>query len=181
MGTMTLVTCDEFERIAHDLGPCELIDGEIIQLSPGGFDHSFSSSKIDRILGDFVEKNDLGWVLGNEAGLRIREDLPRSFGADVLFISYKRIPREKRPKGFLRIAPELIVEVLDDDASWKKIYKKIDDYHEFGVDMVWVADPNTRTVKIFPRRGKPTIVHEGEQIDGGKILPGFKVAIARFF
>jgi hypothetical protein len=55
------------------------------------------------------------------------------------------------------------------------------DYHKLGVDMVWVVDPFTRTLKKYPRGGRPEIAHDGSEIDGGRILPGFKVPIARFF
>ena len=91
------------------------------------------------------------------------------------------MPKGERSIGFLRIAPELIVEVFGDKDSWEDMDEKIKDYHRTGVDMVWVAMPQTRTINKFPRRGEPTIVHDGSDIDGGKILPGFKAPIARFF
>lgn len=177
----TLISCDEFEKLAPTLGPCELIDGEIRQLAPGGFDHSFSTSKFDRIIGNFVDEHKLGWILTNEAGICIREDLPRVRGGDVVFISFKKIPRNKPPKGFLKVAPELIVEVVGDEGSWKDLEEKVNEYHTIGVEMVWVADPHTRTVKTYPREGEPTVIHDGSAIDGGSILPGFTVPIAKFF
>ena len=177
----TLITCDEFEKLAPTLGPCELIDGEVVPLAPGGFEHSFSTSKFDRIVGSFVDKHKLGWTLTNEAGVQIRERLPRVRGADVVFISYQRIPRNKRPKGFLKVAPELVIEIVSENGSWKDLQEKVVEYHSIGVDMVWVADPHTRTVKLFPLGGEPKIVHDGEQLDGGAILPGFSVAVAEFF
>jgi Uma2 family endonuclease len=177
----TLVTCEEFERIAPILGPCELIDGEVIQLSPGGPGHSYVCSEINTILNNFVKRKKLGRVLGNEAGIRIDEQLPRSRGADIAFISYKRLPPGKLPDEFLKVGPELVVEVFPAKGSWDEMQEKIDDYHKVRVEMVWVADPQTRTVKLYPRKGEPTIIHDGSVITGGKILPGFSCPVAKFF
>jgi len=91
------------------------------------------------------------------------------------------LPADQEPEGFLTVAPELVVEVLGLKDSWEEMGEKVRDYHHCGVDMVWVADPYTGTVKIFPRGGTPKVVHAGAEIDGGAILPGFKAPVARFF
>ena len=181
MPVQTLVTCEEFERLADELGPCELIDGEVRTLSPGGFRHSSTAQRIAFLLGGFVSEHKLGRVLGCEVGIHISQNPPRSRGADVVFISYKRLPLGAEPEGFLTVAPELVVEVFGLRDSWERLNEKVADYHRIGVDMVWVADPFTRTVRKFPRGGKPEIVHEGGTIDGGAILPGFSVPVVRFF
>jgi Uma2 family endonuclease len=181
MPVKTLVTCEEFERLADELGPCELIDGEVRTLSPGGFRHSSTAHRSGFRLGGVVSEHKLGHVLGCEIGIHISQDPPRSRGADVAFISYKRLPRGTEPVGFLTVPPELVVEVFGLKDTWERINEKVADYHRIGVDMVWVADPFTRTVRKFPRGGKPEIVHEGGTIDGGAILPGFSVPVARFF
>ena len=179
-----MVTCEEFERLAlaEKISPwCELIDGEVVDRMSGGYVHSLISTNFVVIMSEFVRAAGIGRVLTNEAGLHIRSDLPRSRGADVAYLSFKRMPKGERYEGFLRIAPELIVEVFGQKDSWEDMEDKIRDYHNTGVDMVWVAEPQTRTVKTFPRAGQPEVVHDGADIDGGEILPGFKVPIARFF
>jgi len=184
MATKTLISCDEFEALAlaETVSPfAELIDGEIVEMAPGGWEHSHVSMTIGAILHAFVREQKLGRVAGNEMGLHIRSELPRSRSADVAFISYKRMPKGTRHKGFLPVPPELIIEVLGKKTSWESIEDKVADYHKTGVDEVWVADPETRTVKMFPRQGDPVIVHDGNTLDGGIILPGFACPIARFF
>jgi Uma2 family endonuclease len=184
MATKTLISCEEFEKLAlaEKISPwAELIDGEIVDTMSGGYLHSLVTSQVFRILDRFVHECKLGRVLTGEAGIHIKSELPRSRGADVAYLSYKRLAKGDKQIGFLRIAPELIVEVFGSHDSWEDMDEKIKDYHRTGVEMVWVAVPQTRTIKKFPRRGEPTIVHDGSDIDGGKILPGFKCPIARFF
>lgn len=167
--------------MASEEGPCELIDGEVVPLSPGGYEHSLSSGNIFSLLREFVSARKLGRVLTNEVGVHVSDEPPRTRGADVAYVSYKRLPRHKAPKGFLPVPPDLIVEVFGSDSSWQRIEEKIADYHRLGVDMVWVADPYTRTVKRFPRGGAQDVVHDPGEIDGGEVLPGFKVSVSKFF
>ena len=183
MPAKTLLTCQEFEALclAGKLECCELVDGEVIPLAPSGFGQGDVCSTIGFLIKQHVKKKKLGWVLSNEIGIHVRQDPPRSRGADVAFISYQRIPKSERPQGFLRVPPELVVEVAGERQTWEELEAKVADYHTFGVDMVWVADPNTRTLKKYPRGGAPVILHEGDWLEGGGILPGFKARVAELF
>lgn len=180
MPLQSLVTCAEFERLAAKLGPCELIDGEVRRLSFGTIQHGAACCRIASTLAGFIKHRGLG-SLAMDTGIHISQDPPRSRGADVVYTSFRRVPADGEPEGFLTVPPELIVEILGVKDTWEDLSEKVADYHRFGVDMVWVADPYTRTVKKFPRGGQPEIVHEGGNLDGGTILPGFSVPVVRFF
>jgi Uma2 family endonuclease len=182
MSTKTLITCDEFELLSQKIDhPTELIDGEIIHLSPAGMPQGFVTARILRLLGNFVDDHDLGWVLGNEIGLHVNRKKQRTRGADASFISYTRLPKGPIRKGFLNVPPELIVEVFGENDKWPDIEEKVRDYHDFGVDLVWVADPETQTIKVFPRGGPVKLLKTDDEIDAGFILPGFKSLVAKFF
>jgi Uma2 family endonuclease len=181
MKTASLVSTREFEGMAHRLGPCELVSGEIIAMSPGHYTHSRVTMNIAFILESYARRSKHGRTLTNEAGLvtSAADDTVR--GADVTFISFKRLPAHKERRGFLRQPPELVVEVLGAEETWQSVEEKVADYHEFGVDMVWVADPNTLSVRLYPRRGEPRVLHEKDEISGGRLLPGFRCRVAEFF
>src|SRR5437868_9070987 len=99
MGVKTAITNEEFERMAPDLGPCELIDGEIVPMPPAGEDHAHVNTNAGFLLKRFTKGRGIGRVLSGEAGMHIRKGTAR--GADVAFISFKRKP--KSSKEFLRI------------------------------------------------------------------------------
>ncbi|MGD0092613.1 MAG: Uma2 family endonuclease [Planctomycetota bacterium] len=184
MEPKVMISCEEFEALslASKVSPrAELIDGEIVESMGGAYTHSLVVANVCGIVRNFVIANKLGRVVTGETGIHIRSELPRCRLADVVFLSYKRVPKGEAKKRFLRAPPDLVVEVLSEDDTWSDIEDKIQDYHRTGVDMVWVADPQTRTVRVFPRGGTPSIVHDGEEIDGGEILPGFRVPISEFF
>ena len=179
--TQTLLSCSEFERLAPALGVCELVDGEVVEMSPAGKPQGHVAVRIASLLFQYVEAMDLGWVMSNETGIHVNRRKRRSRGADVLFISYKRLPRGKLDKGFLTVPPELIIEVFGEEDTWQKMEEKIKDYHDFGVDMVWVADPDSRKVRVYPRGGVSSILSGKAELDGGDFLPGFNVHVAKLF
>ena len=77
MPVKRLLTCEEFEKLAPHLGVCELVDGEVIELSPAGFPQAFVAGRIFKLLANFVEVRNLGWVLTNEPGFHVNREKHR--------------------------------------------------------------------------------------------------------
>jgi Uma2 family endonuclease len=179
--TLTPVSAVDFEHIAAVLGSCELVQGEVMVMAPGGFDHSRVTANWVILLGSWNRVALRGRVLTNEAGIVVSRDPDTVRGADALFISYERLPRDVAHRGYLTVPPELVVEVLGHDESWSHIETKIAEYHTLGVDLVWVADPHTRTVRAYPRGAEPRVLPLGETLDGGTLLPGFSCEVAELF
>jgi len=180
MGTLTLIKADDFERMAPLLGPCELVKGEIVQMAPSGMGHSEVTTNICWLLLTHVKRAKSGRVLTNEAGIVVAQDPDTVRGADVLYLSYQRLAKAEKWKGFLRHPPELVVEVFADDDSWQKMETKIAEYHAIGVDMVWVAEPKTQSVRLYPKGGEPYVLHSNATIED-KALPGFRCSVSEFF
>jgi len=132
--TDRLLTGEEFLALG-DIGPCELIDGRIVPMSPTGGEHGAIESLITARLLVFVEERKLGWVLGGEVGLYTRRNPDRVRGADVAFVSRGRMPRRPGRK-FMEIAPELIVEVLSPEDRQKDLQQKLAEYFAIRVDRV---------------------------------------------
>lgn len=181
MKTLAPIKADDFARIAAVLGPCELVEGEIVPLAPAGMEHSEVTMRILLALVAWNRQAKKGRVLTNEIGLVVKEDPDTVRGADVLFISYKRLPAAEKWKGFLRHKPELVVEILSADVSWKKMEEKVAEYHAFGVDLVWVADPQTQSVRLYPKGKASRVLHGQDELAGGHLLPGFRCKVVEFF
>lgn len=181
MRTSTLLRAEEFERIAHVLGPCELVKGEIIPMSPGGIRHSEVTVRACFLLESHNRAHRLGRVLSGEAGIIVARKPDTVRGADVAFISYQRLPKDATVKGFLQHPPELIIEVLSDDVSWGEMEEKIAEYHRAGVDLVWVLDPRTVTLRAYPRDAAPVLFRDTETVSADPHVPGFTCQVAEFF
>ena len=181
MKVATLLSAEDFARVAPVLGACELVRGEIVPMSPGGIKHSRVTVNAVAILDGYCRPRDLGRVLTGEAGLIVSRHPDTVRGADVVFISYERLPRGPVDDGFLRQPAELVIEVLSKDTSWDKMEEKAAEYHVFGVDLVWVLDPQTLTLRSYPRGGAPVLLRDTDHVTAEPHLPGFKVRVSQFF
>lgn len=174
-----LVTGRELWKMG-DIGPCELVKGRVQKMSITGVKHGFVVGKIYFYLTVFVNSKRLGWVLTGDVGIYTKFQPDTVRGADVVFISKKRLP-ELHDEGFLEIAPELIVEVLSPNDKRKNINDKIKEYLAIGVQWVWVVDPRSRTLQVYsPDRDVQTLT-DADTLQGTGILEGFSLNIATIF
>lgn len=181
MDTKTLMTADEFEKVAARLGPCELVRGEVVTLSPGGFSHSQLVINVGALLQNWCRQAALGRVVGGEMGIIVGQDPDTVRGADVAYFSYDRIPRQHKPEGFTAIAPNLVVEIIGKGQGWRTMVEKAGEYLGMGVDRVWVIDPRTQRVHIFQSDAEPLALSLGDELSDAAVLPGFSCKVDEFF
>ena len=181
MRTAALLSAEDFALVAHVLGPCELVKGEIVPMSPGGIRHSRVTGNAYRLLDSHCRPRNLGRVLTGEAGVIVARRPDTVRGADVAFISYARLPKDAAEDGFLQQPPELVIEVLAKDTSWAKIEEKVADYHTLGVDWVWVLDPQTLTLRVYPRGADSILLRDTDTVSADPHVTGFSVRVAEFF
>ncbi|HOM50215.1 MAG TPA: Uma2 family endonuclease [Phycisphaerae bacterium] len=181
MSTETLMTAAEFERIADQLGPCELVRGEVVKLSPGAGPHSSVSGKIVAILGAWALQSKAGRVWTNETGLLVEQQPDTVRAVDALYYSYQRLARGTYPRGFQTTPPELAIEVVGRGRGWTDLLRKTSEYLAMGVDRVWIVDPASRAVHVFRPDSEPVIMAGQDVLTDEMILPGFSCSIVEFF
>ena len=80
-----------------------------------------------------------------------------------------------------RVAPLLAVEIRSDSNTRRELRRKAARYLEAGTAMVWLVDPETRTVELHRADATPRTLSGDDVIEGGATLPGFRVAASEFF
>lgn len=158
----------------------ELVKGLIKIMPPTGFTHGRVEAKTARVLGNFIEKHQLGETQGGEVGIYTRRNPDTVRGADVLFISHARLQQVKSDS-YLDVAPELVVEVLSPRDRWLDVEQKLEEYFAIGVDRVWIADPIHQTLRIYTALNQFTILQRDDVVRDEGILPGFECKVAEFF
>ena len=177
MVTKTLLTGEDLLRMPDDGKRYELIRGELIEMTPPGETHGKCAARIGRLVDEFVEENDLGTV-GVESGFYLERNPDTVRGPDVWFISKDRLDPDTEIEGYCEIAPDLAVEIVSPNDTYTEVTEKVEEYLRAGVRLVWVVDPKSRTVTLYP--GAHTIKKEN-LLTGGEVLPGFSVPISRLF
>jgi Uma2 family endonuclease len=116
--------------------------------------------------------------------LPLREDASRKRRPDVAYVSFARWPAD-RPmpaRGDVwDVVPDLAVEVISPSNPAQESVQKVREYFEAGVSLVWLVYPVDRLVYIY---GSPTeirVLTAADTLDGGTVLPGFKLSLNLLF
>ena len=177
--TKSLMTGAELREMA-DSARYELVDGELIEMSPTKMEHGRLEFRLAMLLAQFVDEHDLGEVMTGEVGIYIRRNPDTIRAADALFISHERL-EQATPDDFLDVAPELIVEIMSPSDRWNAVQKKLRDYFEIGVTAVLLVQPSNETILLY---SSPTQLQEFQREDTltlEAILHGFTLPLAKLF
>jgi Uma2 family endonuclease len=173
-----LITGDELARMPdHEL--TELIDGRIVPLSPTNPEHGRIEANVSRALGNFVSVQKLGLVLTGEVGVFTRWNPDRVRGADVVFISHAQYDRRTKTRGFLDVAPELVVEILSPERP--DTDRKVVEYLEIGVRLALVVDPPARTISAHRPHDVVRVYTERDVVPCDDALPGLRLPVLEVF
>jgi Uma2 family endonuclease len=169
-----LITGDELARMpGHHL--TELIDGRIVRLSPTNSEHGRIEANVAVALGAFARVQNLGLVMTGDVGIFTRSNPDRVRGADVVFISHEQYDRRTKTRGFLDVAPELVVEILSPERP--DTDQKVVEYLAIGVRLVLVVDPPARAISAHRRNGVVQLYEERDVVPCDDALPGFRLPV----
>ena len=158
---------------------CELIDGVLVEKAMG-YRESVLASLFIELLNAWVRPRNLGLVSSPDGTLRLwagRVRIP-----DVAFTSWDRMPGRKRPSQPIpELSPDLAVEVLSLSNTYREMQLKLSDYFAANVRLVWIVDPELRTVEVHTGTAEMTLLREDDTLDGGDVLPGFVVPLNDLF
>ena len=180
MSTTQQITTAEQLLQTPGLGRCELLYGELVMMSPAGFEHGSIVATITAPLVRFVKENALGEVTGAETGFYIARDPDTVRAPDVGFVCSERVPPTPTV-GFFQGAPDLAVEVLSPSDRAGEVLAKVQDWLDAGCRAVWLIDPANHTVSVYDDRNRTTTLGTSDELTGGEVVPGFCVPVAEIF
>jgi Uma2 family endonuclease len=159
----------------------ELVDGRLVEMHMGT-ESCYIGTRLSRLLGNHCESPFAGWVLGSEASYQFLPDRPNLVRKpDVSFIRVGRLPNEELPRGHTRLAPDLAVEVVSPNDLYYEVEEKVREYRQAGVRLVWIVVPPSRSILVRRLDGTITEVHEGDELSGEDVVPGFRCRVADVF
>lgn len=175
------ITADQFTEMPDVPGKrFELVRGELIEMPGAGFPHARLVMALIRLLDQFVIEHDLGEVFADGLNYLVAR-MPDSVRVpDASFIAAERIPEEGF-RSHVPFAPDLAVEVVSPGDQADDVYDKVRQYLEAGTRLVWVVWPKFGTVSVYTRSGAYQNLGSGDELDGGDVLPGFRVRVADLF
>lgn len=166
--------------------PVEVVDGELVDMSPPEISHVIISRRLFISLYRFVEEKQLGEVWPDSTAYLLEEDeksgwVKGSRVPDVSFVAAEHMQAhfdKHGTDGPLRLAPDLAVEVVSTNDRYSDLNKKIADYLRYGVKLVWIIDPQQRTVRICtPDNMSGVILQEEDTLKGEPVLEGWSMTV----
>jgi Uma2 family endonuclease len=157
----------------------ELVDGVLVEKPMGYREGLFAASMMVYILG-FVRARNLGVVGAPDALMRLAKGQDRM--PDISFTAWANLPsNDAHLQRVGRYAPDLAVEILSPSNSRGEIERKRREYFAAGTKLVWIVDPDARTVAAYTDPVAHVVLTASDTLDGGTVLPGFTLPLADLF
>lgn len=174
----TATEADVLHLADHGDRLCELVDGTLLEKAVG-LEESRIASELIYLLVGFLKRSGVGGAVAGEGGMhRLLPGIVRI--PDVSYVSAEVLEQHERtPIG--DYAPDLAIEILSASNTRGEMDRKLREYFESGVRLVWYVDPSTRTIRVFTSPEDVTELDEGGMLDGGDVLPGFEANVGELF
>lgn len=180
-----LMTAEEMLALPDNGMDRDLIEGQLRErpMTRRNRRHASVTAKVARRLDEWLDANPdpRGEILAGEAGFRLRRAPDTTVGIDVAYISAELAQRTPRDVFLIDGAPVLVVEILSPSDTHEELVDKIELYLETGVQVVWIVDPDLRTVTVYRPDAKPVLYNESQELSGDPDLPGLRMKIAELF
>ncbi len=155
----------------------ELVDGDMVEKTP-----SFKPSKIAIRLASeislYQRDNPVGEVTGADGGYVMANGdvlIP-----DVGYVLKAQLPEE--PEREAPIPPDLAIEVKSPTDRKRALRMKAEHYLAQGTRLVWLVFPEERVIEVYALHVEEVVELKIDDIlDGGEVLPNFKLPLAQVF
>jgi Uma2 family endonuclease len=193
MGDITTRIGMPLDRFIEEMNsePFEIINREKRAKQPKPFGENTLIRLLFFLLETHTQKRQVGEVYSKTPFILTDEDEPDwvigSRTPDVMFYARNRMANheaqtathQNRP---LSLVPDLLIEVILPTDGYSELDEKIDAYLLDGVRLIWVLNPQRRKASVHaPDLEQPIHLKEDGVLDGGDVIPGFKIALSKLF
>lgn len=182
MSTKANATIEDLYRVP-DNRKAEIVNGEVVLMSPTGAAPNFAGGEIFASLREFARRTKSGRAVTDNAGFRVNLPHRESLSPDAAF--YTGGTSGMR---FFEGAPVFAAEVRSENdygpLAEREIARKIADYFASGALVVWDVDLlGADTVKVYRASDPhhPTVYRRGEVAEAEPAVPGWTMPVDDLF
>ncbi len=172
-----LRTAEQLFAMPNDGNRYELVRGVLTMMSPAGSERGKIAGRIFARLHMHVEKLNLGETYAAETGFRIATSPDTVRAPDAAFVSHQRLATVEFTRGYLPLAPDLVVEVLSPGDSSSDVEAKAEQWLTSGTRLVLVADPANQTLRVYKNASQIQVLRSGERFDSGDICGDWQLSV----
>ncbi|MGE3316677.1 MAG: Uma2 family endonuclease [Planctomycetaceae bacterium] len=179
-------TAEDFANWDDDCGEgrrwSELVSGKIIRHSPPDPEHGRIVLNLSKAIALHVQNTvdaadgyacfELGLIIARNPDT-VRCPAISYFTSGPRFAELEKVVTETRPA--------LVVEVASSADRRKGATERVESYLNWGVQLVWMADPVEKQVHVLPRGKQPRLLGMTHTLEGAPAIPGFRMPVAEVF
>ena len=157
----------------------ELVAGKVVQLQPPDVAHGTTLLNFSKALADYLQRQPDGYACF-ELGLIVGRD-PDTVRCPAVSFFVEGDKFAESDKTVTDSRPALVVEIASTNDRRRTMRQRVDEYLAWGVQLVWVADPNEKQFHIFQpgRPGKK--LGEDQSLLGQPVINGFEIRVGDLF
>lgn len=182
MPTKREATVEDLYKVPEH-GKAELVNGELVLMSPAGDAHGYAGGEIFASLREYGRRTKRGRAVTDNVGFLVNLPHRRSFSPDAAFHTGPSFGGK-----FIEGAPIFAVEVRSEDdygpAAERAMASKRGDYVAAGTQVVWEVDVlREECVRVYRASDpeKPTVYGRGEMAEAEPAVPGWTLAVDELF
>jgi Uma2 family endonuclease len=172
MATRTAATVEDVLCLGAQGERYELVDGELVPMSPTGMEHARIEAFVTWVLNTYVLPRQVGEVFSGKGLFRLDLNAGIARAPDAAFIRQDRL-LGRNLVGAFDGAPDLAVEIVSPNDAAKDVQRKVEEWLGHGTIAVLLMYPETRSIVVW-RRGQAVSAHDGDEVDLSDALPGFR-------
>ncbi len=179
MSTKTEATIEDLYQVE---GKAEIVNGEIVHMSPTGGLPGYAAAEILVSLRNYARRTKSGYAVGDNVAFTVNLPHRKSFSPDAAFY-VGRITMK-----FYEGAPVFAVEVRSEGAygprAERKMAQKRADYFAAGTRVVWDVDlKGADVVRVYraDKPAEPTVYRRGESAEAEPAVPGWTMPVDDLF
>jgi Uma2 family endonuclease len=173
-----LYTAEEFFDI-HDGLRTELVRGVIVVREGPQKPHACTCAQLTGALIVYLDAHPIGIAFAETT--YVTERGPDSVRVpDISVVLRDNLVLDPARRYERRVA-DLAIEIISPTNREREAMRKTAEYLAAGARLVWNASPERRNVTVHAPDAVPYVVGMGEMLDGGDVLPGFRVPVAKIF
>ena len=165
----------------------EQIEPELVEIADededdemAGLQHGEICALLIINIGQFVYANKLGRIYDGQTSFKVVGS-PATRRPDISFVTSQRVPVDWF--GPANFAPDLAIEVVSESDTDYEVDRKIQQYLQASVQVIWIVRPVSQTIEVFRLesgfRSHRLIIED--VLTEESLLPGFKMPVNAIF
>jgi Uma2 family endonuclease len=161
-----------YESLDEDV-KAELINGEVVTMSPASKEHNLLQTFFVRVLAEFAEQGKSGEVFGDQLEMRLGD---QRYVPDVSFVAHEHLDRVKPTR--IEGPADLVVEITSPDTAGRDWGVKMRDYEQAGILEYWLVNPLVEQVQVYVLGSEGKYIALAPDETGAyrsTVLPGLRI------